>query len=226
MIKKIFSLLILIILSISITVRADDKCSKSEMNRLKDLASKIEFSYDYEIKENKNNEESWKTIDFSITAINLTDELKTMIIYDMYSGNYREFTNNNEHKKTLKGFHEGEKVNITIKAFTNNDCSYQTVLTKTINLPYVNSFYDNDLCQEIKDFKYCTELTEKRLTSKEYYDELNDYYLQKSIQEIIETEEGSNVKKNYTIIIIIAIGVIVVATILILLFKKRKKDVL
>ena len=71
--KKIV-LLILILFSFNVYA---DTCDNNELKRLKDLAEKVEFSYDYEIKnEVLEDGSNFPVFNFSITANNLNEDLK------------------------------------------------------------------------------------------------------------------------------------------------------
>ena len=127
--KKLKYVLFIILLIFTFNVKAEEDdsltkaCQTKEMSRLKEIAKKVEFDYDYTL--------SGDNVEFSINATNLNDELMVLIIKNYYTNDYREFKG--EEKATLKGFDPGESVVITIKAFVPNKCSGNTILTKTIN---------------------------------------------------------------------------------------------
>ena len=220
--KYCFFLATIFTLIININVFAENKCTNSEMERLKKLAEKIEFKYDYEIKEEKNNDDDfYKYAEFSIKATNLSNELKTLVVYNYYTGNYLEFNESN--KGVLKGFTEGEKVNIVIKAYTNNDCVEKTVLTKTINLPYYNELSDSEICQENPNFKYCSILLEQKVSNDTFINELENTF---NTEKVEEKDDGELTLSNNSYIIYIVVALFVVFIVLGILFmqKKRRKE--
>ena len=223
--RKVILLISLIIINFSLIVKADT-CSSSEMKRLKELAEKIEFSYDYKVNKHTNNNEVWDTIDFSITATNLNNEIKTLVIYNFYNGDYLEFKNNGSNMGTLQGFSEGERVSITMKAYTNNGCSSKDILTKTIKLPYYNQYYDEKFCKENEKFKYCNILTASKLTSNEYYNALNEYRKETEFADASENINENNNSNIIKIIIIASVSLIIVITITVIILKKKRKNAL
>ena len=214
--KKIV-LLILILFSFNVYA---DTCDNNELKRLKDLAEKVEFSYDYEIKnEVLEDGSNFPVFNFSITANNLNEDLKVLILYDKYSFNNKEFKYNNQKTSSIDGFFEGDIVNITIEGYTSNACSGKTILTKTVKIPYYNRNYDENFCYENPDFKYCMEFTEKSISSSEYSDALLSY-----IDNTSEIEDNKNeTSHNYTIYIIGSVFGIIILLLLISYILKRKR---
>ena len=212
--KKIKYVLLILLVLLTINVKAEEKCEKNELTRLKELAKKVEFDYDYKLIDDKAN--------FSITAYNLNDELKVMIIDDYFLDKYRLFDDNSNHKNTIGNFESGEKVLITIKAFVPNWCSGETLLTKTIKLPYYNKFYSEEKCLGVEDFKYCNKLIDSNIDKSQFDEQYNEFLKSK----VVEEEEKVVKENNWTLIIII--GSIVVALMIlvgitmIIVRKKRK----
>ncbi len=210
-------LLLVILLSLSINVKADSNCDKKELSRLKELAKKVEFDYDYKLVGEK--------AVFSITAVNLNSDLQVVILDgDEYSGKYKEFANNSEHKATLTNFYSGEKVKITIRAFVPNFCSYEKLTTKTISLPYYNYFYDEEKCQGNEEFKYCKLLIDSNITQTEFDRQFEIYLKNKNKQEdnpVVKEEDNFGL---YITIVALVLAVIVVTLIIINVVKRRKKN--
>ena len=82
----------------------------------------------YEMKEKDGN----KYPEYTITVGNLNVDLKVLIINDFYTLDYREFKNKGDNTGSLGVFSEGERVTITTKAYTADECSTRTVATKMI----------------------------------------------------------------------------------------------
>ena len=200
---------------ITFNVKAEESCAKDELNRLKELAKKVEFDYDYKMVDG--------IAKFSIKAVNLNRDLKVLIIEDYFMDKYKEFKDNNAHTATLDNFASGEKVVITIKGFVPNRCSGKTVLTKTVKLPYYNYFYDADKCLGNEDFKYCKILIDTNINQTQFDQQFNAYLEAKANvpQEVVPQ------KTNWKLIIIIG-SIIVVLAILVaivsFIVKRRKKN--
>lgn len=224
--KKIIGILalLLIVFGFNFTVKAEDTCSKEELSRLKELAKKVEINYDYVLKEVTQDGIVIKYPEyFSLTATNLNDDLKVMIIENYYEGKYKEFKNGTVSEATLKPFNEGEKVTVTIKAFVPNKCSGKTILSKVVKIPYYNRYYDEGVCANYPDFKYCSEIVESTISAEQYERELGKYIsAQENIKEEVKISEG-----NWNLLI--TIGAILVSILIIVLItwiivKVRKKN--
>ena len=214
--KKIRYILLVILLLFCINVKAEDNCDSKEYNRLKELAKKIEFDYDYELVNGK--------AVFAINAVNLNSELKVLIIEDYYTDNYKEFKDNSNHIATLNNFEEGSKVVVTIKAFVPNWCSGKTILTKTVKLPYYNYVYNEEKCKGHEDFKYCKLLIDKSLT-QEQFDKQYQEYLDNGKTDV--KPENPTKEDNTKLYMIIGAGVLAVILTIVLvssIIKRRKKN--
>ena len=212
--KKLKYVLFLLLIVLSFDVKAEDRCDKDELARLKALANKVEFDYDYKLVDEK--------AVFSINAVNLNEDLKVLIIEDYLNDNYKEFKDNSEHKATLDGFEPGERVTVTIKGYVPNWCSGKTVLTKTVKLPYYNYFYSEEKCKGYEDFKYCKQLVDGNITEKEFEKQFETY---KKNKEKNETPIVEPAKDNTNMYMIIggAVIVVVIITVVVILIIKRKR---
>ena len=214
--KKIKYVLLILLVLLTINVKAEEKCEKNELTRLKELAKKVEFDYDYELVNGQ--------AVFSINAVNLNEDLKVLIIEDYYSEKYQEFKDSSTHTATLKNFKPGEKVTVTIKAFVTNWCSGKTITTKLVKLPFYNYNYDEAKCKGHEDFKYCKLLIDKDIT-KEEFDKQYENYLKKG--EDTPKQEEEKTKDNTQLYLII--GGVVLSTIAIglsvrYIIKTKKKN--
>ena len=220
--KKVKYLLLVILMLLTINVKAANSCESSELQRLKELAKKVVFDYDYKV--------NGDDVEFTINATNLNKELKVLIIENYYAGKYREFKG--DETGTLGGFKSGERVVITIKGYVPNDCSGVTVLTKTVKLPYYNWFYSENRCRGHEDFKYCKRLIDNDISEEVFereYDKHLDSIVEKYEKEKAEEQkaEESKEEENKDIFIIIGVGLLIAAIISMLIaiiVKKRKKN--
>ncbi len=103
-----------------------------------------------------------------------------------------------------------------------NPCSGQTILTKTIKLPYYNPYSDDDICKKYPDFKYCAEFTTQKLTNDSVHSALKTYLnnLSQNTDNKINEE-----KMDWTIMIYIGIGIILLLALYLLIrfFVKQKR---
>ena len=212
--KRIRVIILVLVALLIINVKADDYCDKEELARLKELAKKVEFDYEYKLVNNR--------VIFSITAVNLTSELKAVIIENYYTENYKEFVNDGKGKGTLDNFNQGEKVIVTLKGFVSNWCSGKTVLTKTVKLPYYNYYYDEEKCRGNEDFKYCKQLIDSNIT-KEAFDNQFELYL-KSKEVKTEVEEKIDNNKLIYIIIGSISGVVAIGAVIMIIVNNKRKN--
>ena len=218
--KKIKYVLLAILMFVTINVQAaSDTCDSKELARLKELAKKIEFDYDYKLVNEK--------AIFSVNAMNLNSDLKVLIIDDYYSDKYKEFKDDNTtHKGTLNDFQPGERITVTIKGFVPNWCSGKTVLTKIVKLPYYNYFYDEEKCRGYENFKYCKQLIDSNITQKEFD---RQFELYKKNNSGNDTPNKTASKDNSSLYLMIGGGVLAVFIIVIIvkiIIKRRKKNML
>ena len=221
--KKILYVFVMLMLLLNINVKAADTCTKEELARLKELASKVEINYDYEFKEVKQNGEILGYPVFSLTATNLNSDLKVMIIENYLEQKYKEFKDGDKTSATIKNFKEGDKVNITIKAFVPNKCSGKTVGSKTIKFPYYNKYSEESTCVPYLDFKYCATFTENIITRDIFERELEKYIESQNNTDIPETND----ENDSTILIIIgsiAGSVIILLGITAIIVKRKRKN--
>lgn len=214
--RKIKLILLVILLLLVVNVKAEDRCDSKEFARLKELAKKIEYDYDYKLV----NDDAV----FSINLVNVTEELKAVIENSSF-GSYKEFKRYSDGSATLDGFEAGQKVTITIKAFVPNWCSGKNVTTKIIRLPYYNAYYDEEKCKGHEDFKYCKRLIDSKISQSDF-DKQYELYLKRT-----ETTQDNPVTptsntKLYIIIVIALIAISVISATVITIIKRRKKNML
>ena len=216
--KKIRYTLFVLKMLFALNVEAEDHCDSKELARVKEIAKKVEFDYDYKMEDGK--------AVFSITAMNLNSDIKVLIIDNYYNQVYKEFKNQGNNKGTLNNFKEGERVTVTINAYVPNWCSGKKVLTKTIKLPYYNYYYSEEKCKGYEDFKYCKQLVDSKITEENFEKQLKAYInnKQKSVEVKKEEEESSTLK--YVIIGVVSLIVAIGAVVLIVnnISRIRKKN--
>lgn len=212
--KKYILMLISFLLIISYKdVFAIDACTTSEMKRLKELANNVNYvaEIDYEMIENsKIDEEKFVSAFYNIKIINSSSDLK---IYYERDGYKYEIENN-----YIESVEEGE-IKLYIYAYTANLCVDELIMTKTIQLEELNSYYyyNKEKCKQHSDFEYCQEFHDNDLSFEEIEKEFNEY---------LKTNDSNSIlpnANNYTLyIFIIAISVILIIVIVFIINKKRK----
>ena len=182
--KKIICLIILLF-TINVKGIEKDTCDKTELKRLKEVASHLTFTYEFHEEKTSDGKIGGK---FDIIVDNITSEIKPLIIYSWDFLEYDEFVPNGNGTARRSGFISGQKVKITVKAYVKNDCSGKDLMTKTIALPYVNRFIGTEECKAHPEFKYCiNKLMNANISENTFKTEYNKY--------IKEQEKGSLVMK-------------------------------
>lgn len=214
MIKKF---LIIIGLLFSFNVKA--LCDNNELLRLKQLAEKVEFTYQPKLENISDADGDTTNVTFDITANNLNQDLKVLIIEDYYLDKYQEFKYQANGHYTLNGFANNDHITVTFKAYVDNDCSGQTVYTKKINLPYYNLFINRSECKQYPDFKYCQEYLDSYISESTFTNALTEY-----LNSPQEDNKSDHPKKDYSKLLIIAIATLAVIIIIIVIVVKIKKN--
>ena len=184
---KYVLLIIVVLLSVNVNAKVEDHCEKDELARLKELAKKVEFDYEYKMVDGKPV--------FTINAVNLNEDLKVLIVENYYSQNYKQFKGDKNNRGSLDGFSEGERVKVTMYGFVPNWCSGKEVYTKTVKLPYYNYYYSEEKCKGYEGYKYCRQLTDVKISEQTFENGLATYKKNKEKQEPIQEPVEDNTKK-------------------------------
>lgn len=204
--RKIFIFLLAFLIPI-INVNAY-YCKNSEISRYKGLASNIGTFYEYQEDGNK--------LTFSITLVNLSDEL-----YIVDVTNNKKYIYENE-EITISGYSPGVTVKYNVYA-VNENCSDDLLYTIRVVLPNYNPYYSDSICEGLDDYILCQKWHKHNLSYKSFVNSVNKYresLVEKPIEEIpsIDPQYGlldailDVVSKYYyiiliTIIIVCSIGI-------------------
>lgn len=219
--KKINYILPIIMMFLTINVKAVNQCTSDEMNRLRSLANNVQFKTEYEIIDGTEDEESGDIFaQYKIKVINMSDELRI---------SYRDIGNSDFTDVSVSelddiSFYGGTNLEFKIYAYTNNLCIDELLKTEKLNLPLYNTFYrDNkDKCKKYPEFKYCKEFIEDNKTEDEINKEF-EKYINGDDNEFKEVQNG-----YLRIVIILVVFVVIVGVIVAAKFKffnkKRKQE--
>lgn len=209
--KRIFILIIIASLLV-FPNRIKAECSDSEMIRLSNIANNINVSYTYD--------EIKKT--FNLKFVNLTSEV---ILRD--NSNSKNYNINGE--LTISNYLSGRyKFNI----YNNSKmCESEILITKYIELPYLNRYYMNKKCKGIEDYSYCNKWINTQLSFERWNENVDLYLnnLKETKKEIKENKDSifDKIRKTivdiysnyYYIVLPVMIGVLIIIIIV-----KRRKD--
>lgn len=207
--KRIFKYLSLIIIFlITSNVYAIDECSTKEMNRLKELANNVKFSYTYQIEE-ENIEEGYIVTLYKIEVLNLPSDLR--LVYDGKIVSANDIKNMN--------FYSSNQV-FELYSYVDNFCTDELIKKVVVDLPTVNSYYyfNKEKCLENPDFKYCQEFLDIKDISYEEIDKLFQEYTKK------DDNNSSKKNNNYLLYTLIGISVVVIITIILVIKHRKNKE--
>lgn len=210
--KRIF---ILIISSIIIILpnKIKAECSDSEMIRLSNVAKNINVTYTYD--ETKNM--------FNLKFVNLTNEV---ILRDVL--NSKNYNMNGE--LIISNYLSGK---YKFSIYNNSKmCESEILVTKYIELPYLNRYYMNEKCKGIEDYSYCNKWINTQLSFERWNENVDLYLnsLKENKEEIKNSKDSIFDKIRKTIVDIysnyyyIVLPVIIGMFIIIIYVKRRKDD--
>ena len=210
--KRIIYLLPILLFCFTINVKAIDKCTTEEMNRLNELAKNVQFKTDYEI----DSDEDRTTAIYSIRVIDGNEDLK--ISYRENTKDEFKFVSFTDFQNLR--FDDGIILEIRIYSYTNNLCTDELLKTEKLELTAYNQYYvqNKDKCQKYPEFKYCKEFMNVDYTQFEKID--------KEFNEYITINGGvidNLIAGNIVYYLVIGLILVIVGVVILLYLKKRKK---
>lgn len=157
--KKIFLVFILLLL-IPITKVNGASCSYSELARLKQIASNVNFSYDYV--------ENDTSAQFTVTLNNLNDE-----IYFIDQSTQRRY-NYESDEITISNYIDGQTIRYAFYS-TNSNCQDEPLYIIRVILPYYNSYYKDEVCIGAEDYDLCQKWYGHNLNHDEFVKKVTEY---------------------------------------------------
>ena len=168
------SLLLVFLAFLPTLVKAD--CSNEELIRLQRLTNNISTSYRYNEDENT----------FTVTFSNISPELM-LVDMDNNKDYYREGELN---------IYNVKSGNYTYYVYAYDNVCYENELgIKNINLPYFNKYYNNEECQEIKNYKYCSKWILNDISYDTWHSNVMKY--KKSLEKEKEEKKQAEHKKTF-----------------------------
>ncbi len=197
---KIKILVLLLIFCSPIIVEAEE-CSDREIVNLKKLASNVNYAYEYYEVQNK--------MYFDITINNVYKD-----IYVLNLANNKKYTSE---EIKLQKISDGQV--ITLEVYAKN-CQNELLTKKTITLPTFNKYFDNPLCEDIHEYKYCSrwgkysiDESELEKYTKEYKNKIETITDEKTIK------YQTDIKGFY---VFVALILLILILILLSIFKRKK----
>lgn len=176
------------------------ECTDKELKELKELAKKVEISYEF-------NE---KVGAFNLYVYNLNEK----IIIDDFSEIY------NKNKSFVGQLFPGSSYRYYITASDKTNCNEEVLRTIRIKAPSYNQYYNSDICKQYSDSVLCQKWYNiNRMTLEEFTEKLKS----SEQKEVKKKKTFLEVIKENKNIILISFSSVVGIVVVILVYKKFKK---
>jgi len=185
MANKVFKLCIFIIVFLMTIskVNAVGTCDYAEIAKLKNIAANISITYSYVYNE--------KTDDMKF-KIEL-DNIQANIILQI---NNKIYKYNNNSSMIFDNFDDGQKHTINIYTEATY-CLNKTLLTRYIELPKYNKFYNDTICSTLPNYYMCQMWYQHDLSESKFIEKINEYKTQ--VEEPIEEDKNND---NYSSLVL------------------------
>ncbi len=213
-IKKLFWLLILLV---PFSIKAVN-CDYQDLSRYQQLASNINFSYDYI--------EANNSVTFNITVSNMPNEL---YIIDTSTGNIFSKATTGLSETVLYGYQAGTTYRFDIIPY-DEYCYGKIILKNYVNLPTYNPYYLDSVCNGAESFNLCQKWVDIDLSHDDFVKQVNEYKNNNANNQLENNSEDiQNDFLNKIIVgfldnyIIILVSIIVACTIGIIILSRKDK---
>ena len=197
-------LLLFIIIS-TVSVKAEE-CTYAELKELKQLAQKVQISYEY----------SEKSKVFNLSIYNLSDKVVLGNSYYVYNTTIRNFDS----------LTSGENRNFKLVGGNATNCKDELLRTIQVKVPYYNRFYNSEQCKDLDKLTLCKKWTNtSNITQEQFEKKIKEYLTKKEKKTSFIDDTIQFIKDNY-IYIGISFGVILIIIVIVVYQKKFKKKTL
>lgn len=212
---------LLLIFCFSINVYAIENCNIEKIARLNELAKNVEFKYNYEIIEEKDEDGAYKYAIYKINVLNMSNDLRISYIENEY-----QTINITVDELENMTFNQGANLEFTIYSYTTDMCTDRVLKKVSIKLPYYNDFFEanKDKCEQYREFKYCNEFIDNPIDDAEVaIDEFNQY-INSGNTSVISKKINSFFNSNILLILCSCIVIFILVIVIFRFLKKRKED--
>lgn len=180
--KRIF--IIAMLFFIFPTMSFSLECSFQDRERLMKMADNVTYVVEENLDENGEFNGTFKLVFSGVcNEIYFRDSLGYSYI------NYRDENCGDFFTEDISG---GQKYQVVISGF--NTCMFEQFRTITVNLPMYNKFYDDPLCENAKEFKFCNKWGNYNISYDEFTQKVAEY--KKNTQNSIIEPTTNVAKKN------------------------------
>lgn len=211
--KRIFLVIVLILLFPNIVKAYSFGCDYNEKARLTTIASNINVDIDY-IEKNG-------SVEFVVILNNLHPEL-----YIIDTSTNKEYRYNDKKEIKISGYKDGQSIIYEVHS-TKDICSDTLLLNKYATFLHYNKYYNDSLCEGLSDFYLCKKWVNNDYSYDNFAKEINKYLKSKEQNGKSDIDlDGENwlmkfLKENYIYVII---GTLIVVILLGLFIKNQTKN--
>ena len=174
MMKKYFYFAIVLFLVTIFPSGAKALCSDAEVVRLSNLAKNININYTA-------TEKNGRTT-YNLIFTNLSNELVI-----------KDYSSNNSYNKSGEMVLKDKRQGLTYKYYIyakNTSCTTDYLTVKQVKMPFVNNFYDKDICKNLQDYQACRKYTNVMISYEDIEKVKNE--VEKKQEEKVETINYEN----------------------------------
>jgi len=206
---------ILLSIIVLIPYKVNATCSNNFKQQIYSSTNNISINYNLIDEEKLSDNDKLLNNRFKVTISGLTEDIiiEDDSLHEQYSIKKDE-SNPIPEGASLKFyyFYNGEQ------------CEPYLIKTKVINIPYYNEFWNDEICENLTDFKYCKKTTSIKVDYDFLKKEVDKYKKKIENNNGIEIIDSENNIFNYKLLfIIVPILIVVITGIVVLIIKKKKR---
>lgn len=230
--KKIFTLIVVLIVMLLFKINVQAECTSEELQALKIEANNLQFQY--ELKKNVDEIYTSKE-EYFVYEIKVYNMTKNLFIYGSNTNVFEYSDVNSNGFVSIGDYIPGSDLDFDIRSSNETKCFNTSLVNKKVSLPYYNEYSERKECENFKEYAICkTNTNTSNITEEQFINEIDKIKnKEKSDQQNNQSENQKNneqkVKKNNNkTITAVTIGVICLTFILIVImffiYRKRKKE--
>lgn len=144
------------------------ECTNEDKTRLQKLANNIT----YVLEEYEENGQTY----FKVTFTGLSKELRLFNENTLLS--FYNFSDNDFGETIVKRIKFGKVYSFTI--YGRNSCKFDVIRGITINMPSINNYYNDEVCNNASEYKLCQKWSKVDMSYDEFVSKVTEYKKQQS----------------------------------------------
>ena len=176
------------------------ECSYERQAELSRIASNVQFSYNYEMKNNN-------TPSFTVNINNVPADIYIKEQNDLFNN---VISNTDEYAET-----SASGITLIYNIYSNDDnCKDERILTQYLSIPYYNYYANSEECIKYPNFKYCQMWLNSTISIDEFNNAL-EKYKSSQIKKAVTEEDKSLIdiiaeNINYILCVILALVILII----------------